>query len=60
MDTHVPEKSSEYIKTNIKPRDKEFENLIPENIIAKQKIDEELKDKRRKEHFFHGKIKFNT
>ena len=60
VDTYVPETSPEYIKTNVKSKDKEFENLVPENILAKQKLDEELKEKRRKEHFFHGKIKFNT
>ena len=60
VDTYVPETSSEYIKTNVKSKDKEFENLVPENILAKQKLHEELKEKRRKEHFFHGKIKFNT
>ena len=60
VDTYVPETSSEYIKTNVQSKDKEFENLIPENILAKEKIDKETKEKRKKEHFFHGKIKFNT
>jgi len=60
IDTYVPETSSEYIKTNVKSKDKEFENLIPENILAKEKLDKELKEKRKKEHFFHGKIRFNT
>ena len=50
----------EYIKTNVKSKDKEFENLIPENILAEQKLEKETKEKRKKEHFFHGKIKFNT
>ena len=56
----VPEISPEYIKTNVKSKDKEFENLIPENILAEQKLEKETKEKRKKEHFFHGKIKFNT
>ena len=60
VDTYAPETSSEYIKTNVKSKDKEFENLIPENILAEQKLRKELKEKRKKEHFFHGKIRFNT
>ena len=60
VDTYVPKTSSEYIKTNVKSKDKEFENLIPEHILAKQKLEKELKEKRKKEHFFHGKIRFNT
>ena len=60
VDTYVSEISPEYIKTNVKSKDKEFENLIPENILAEQKLRKELKEKRKKEHFFHGKIKFNT
>jgi len=60
VDTYVPEISPEYIKTNVKSKDKEFENLIPENILAEQKLRKELKEKRKKEHFFHGKIRFNT
>ena len=36
------------------------ETLIPENILAKQKLEKELKEKRKKEHFFHGEIRFNT
>ena len=60
VDTYVPETSSEYIKTNVKSKDKELENLIPEHIIAKQKFENELKEKRKKEHFFHGKIRFTT
>ena len=60
VDTYVPETSSEYIKTNVKSKDKEFENLIPEHLLAKQKLEKELKEKRKKEHFFHGKIRFNT
>ena len=36
-----------------------IEHLIPENITAKHKIEKELKDKRRKGHFFHGKIQFD-
>ena len=60
VDAYIPETSSEYIKTNVKSKDKEFENLIPENILAKQRLEKELKEKRKKEHFFHGKIKYNT
>jgi hypothetical protein len=60
VDTYVPEISPEYIKTNVKSKDKEFENLIPENILVEQKLGKELKEKRKKEHFFHGKIRFNT
>ena len=60
VDTYVPEISPEYIKTNVKSKDKEFENLIPENILAEQTLEKETKEKRKKEHFFHGKIRFNT
>ena len=60
VDTYVHETSSEYIKTNVKSKDKEFENLIPVNIIAKEKLEKETKEKRKKDHFFHGKIKYNT
>ena len=60
VDTYIPETSSDYIKTNVISKDKESENLIPEHVLAKQKIEKELKEKRRKEHFFHGKIKFDN
>ena len=60
VDTYVHETSSEYIKTNVKSKDKEFENLIPENILAKEKLEKDTKEKRKKDHFFHGKIKYNT
>ena len=57
-DTYIPVTSSEYIKTNIKSKDKEFENLIPEHILAKQRLEKQIKEKRKKEHFFHGAINF--
>jgi len=33
-------------------------DVIPAHIIEKDKLDKELKEKRRKAHFFHGKIQF--
>ena len=53
------EPGSDLIKTNITPKTNEIDNLIPESIVAKNKLEKELKEKRRKEHFFHGKIKFD-
>jgi radical SAM superfamily enzyme YgiQ (UPF0313 family) len=50
---------SDLIKTNVTPKIDIIENVIPEHVIAKQKLEKELKEKRRKDHFFHGKIKFD-
>ena len=58
-DSGIKELESDLIKKNITSKIDNIENLIPANIIAKQKFEKELKDKRRKEHFFHGKIKFD-
>ena len=61
VDTGFKEVESDIIKINEKAKIgiDSPEVLIPDHIIAKQKLDKEIKDKRRKEHFFHGKIKFD-
>ena len=35
-------------------------NLINNTELAQKNIEKEFKEKRRKEHFFHGKIKFES
>ncbi len=50
---------SDLIKTNVVPKIDNIDSLIPESIVAKQKLEKEIKEKRRKEHFFHGKINFD-
>lgn len=62
VDAGFKEIESDIIKINENAKIKDIrapENLIPDHVIAKQKLEKEIKDKRRKEHFFHGKIKFD-
>ena len=59
QDQGMIEAGSDLIKKNITPKTENIDNLIPASVIAKQKLEKELKEKRRKEHFFHGKIKFD-
>ena len=62
VDAGFKEIESDIIKINQKTKIEDIrtpENLIPDHVIAKQKLEKEIKDKRRKAHFFHGKIKFD-
>ena len=59
QDPGMIEVGSDLIKKNITPKTDNIDNLIPASVIAQQKLEKELKDKRKKEHFFHGKIKFD-
>jgi len=56
VDKYEPQLSPDYIKTNIASKNKE---IVPAAVLEKQRKEKELKEKRRKDHFFHGKIKFN-
>ena len=59
VDTGFKEVESDIIKLNEKNKIDNSGFSIPDHVIAKQKLEKEIKDKRRKEHFFHGKIKFD-
>ena len=62
VDAGFKEIESDIIKTNENAKIADIktpENLIPDHVIAKQKLEKEIKDKRRKAHFFHGRIKFD-
>ncbi len=49
---------SDYKKSITPTRDENIENVVPVHIIEKEKLEKEQKEKRRKAHFFHGKIQF--
>ncbi len=49
---------SEYKKSIMPTRNEKIEDVVPAHIIEKEKLEKQIKEKRRKAHFFHGKIQF--